>query len=301
MKIFRFLLPVCALLTCAAHARTAPADAPPTPADAPSAPALRAPAPCDNTVVAHRGGSLEAGIDRYPDNSLASLEYAMNLRCYASECDIYWTRDNRVVVAHAELDGTINGLYPWEATLDELRAAGTLSNGEQLPALEEYIDRVMTEGSCTRLWIDIKKIIAPEAYPQYAVAACRRACEIIAAKRAQNFCEFICSSSIDIMLPSAEYAAAAGIGFGWMAGCPVDEYLRRGLAWANLSVVHMDDGVNGGKRTIREFTDRGIAFSVYTADSDGEMEYYASQAGLMKAVCTNYPARMLAKLGVARE
>lgn len=41
-----------------------------------------------NIVVAHRGGSAEAG-KGFPDNSIASLEYAMSLKCYASECDIY--------------------------------------------------------------------------------------------------------------------------------------------------------------------------------------------------------------------
>ena len=54
-----------------------------------------------NIVVAHRGGSTEAG-KGFPDNSIASLEYAMSLKCYASECDIYWTKDNKVVVAHAD-------------------------------------------------------------------------------------------------------------------------------------------------------------------------------------------------------
>ena len=56
------------------------------------------PAPCYNKVVAHRGGSAECGV---PDNSRASLKYAMGLKCYAMECDIYWTKDNDVVIAHA--------------------------------------------------------------------------------------------------------------------------------------------------------------------------------------------------------
>ena len=73
------------------------------------------PADCGNIVVAHRGGASEAGI-AFPDNSIASLQYAMSLKCYASECDIYWTKDDKVVVAHADGDYRINGLHPWEAT-----------------------------------------------------------------------------------------------------------------------------------------------------------------------------------------
>ena len=68
-----------------------------------------------------------------PDNSLASLRYAIGQGCYGSECDIYWTKDDNVVVAHADGQCRINGMHPWEHTLAELRAGGGLSNGEQLP------------------------------------------------------------------------------------------------------------------------------------------------------------------------
>ena len=117
------------------------------------------PAACDNIVVAHRGGSKEAGL---PDNSIAALRYAKSLGCYASECDIYWTKDDNVVVAHADKNCQINGLHPWEHTLEELRAAGRLKNGEPLPSLEEYIAECMREQdgkpSCTRLWLDLSLI-----------------------------------------------------------------------------------------------------------------------------------------------
>ena len=61
------------------------------------------PEKANNKVVAHSGGSAEAGTAKYPDNSIASLSYAISLGCYASECDIYWTADNNVVVAHLSL------------------------------------------------------------------------------------------------------------------------------------------------------------------------------------------------------
>ena len=110
----------------------------------------------NNKVVAHRGGSAEAGTAKYPDNSIASLSYAISLGCYASECDIYWTADNNVVVAHAANGCYVNNLKPWEHTLDELRAAGKLSNGELLPTLEEFIDVALHAGT-TRLWLDVKR------------------------------------------------------------------------------------------------------------------------------------------------
>ena len=58
---------------------------------------LLKPAACTNNIVAHRGGATEC---KAPDNSLASLRYAIGQGCYGSECDIYWTKDDNVVVAH---------------------------------------------------------------------------------------------------------------------------------------------------------------------------------------------------------
>ncbi|MBQ2550909.1 MAG: glycerophosphodiester phosphodiesterase, partial [Bacteroidales bacterium] len=77
-------------------------------------------ATCTNKIVAHRGGSSECGA---PDNSRASLRYAMQLKCYGSECDIYWTKDNNVVIGHADAECKINGYHPWEATLEQIRKA----------------------------------------------------------------------------------------------------------------------------------------------------------------------------------
>ena len=116
---------------------------------------LLKPAACDNNIVAHRGGAAECNA---PDNSLASLQYAIDQGCYASECDIYWTGDDNVVVAHADGNCRINGMHPWEHSLADLRAAGALSNGEQLPSLEDFINAVKDKDCCTRLWLDIKNI-----------------------------------------------------------------------------------------------------------------------------------------------
>ena len=37
-----------------------------------------------------------------PDNSIEALNYAIALGCFASECDVYLTKDDRVIVAHAD-------------------------------------------------------------------------------------------------------------------------------------------------------------------------------------------------------
>ena len=249
------------------------------------------PGDCGNIVVAHRGGASEAG-KAYPDNSMASLQYAMSLKCYACECDIYWTKDDNVVVAHADADYKINGLHPWEATLAEIRKAGNLENGEMVPDLEMYLDEVMKKGSCTRLWLDIKNIVGK---PDYPIKAAKKACEIIKAKHAKNFVEFICTSNATVMASSYSVATAAGVNIAWMANKPASEYLQKTYKWANLSTEFMKQG--GGERTVEEFTQAGIAFSVFNADDDATMNHYISYAPTMKAICTNYPQKLLSKMG----
>lgn len=272
---------------------------------------LLEPEQADNKVIAHRGRDLDTAADG-PDNSLQSLRYAMSLGCWGSECDIYWTKDDKVVVAHADSNCQINGMYPWEHTFEELRKAGNLSNGEPLSTLEDFIKVVMTEKStakdgklCTRLILDIKNITSPSTLTKYPIKACQRACEIIKEMKAEKFCHFICTGNSTVMASSYNAAVAAGIEIAWMGDQPATTYLSKGYRWANLSLEYMNDGFNGGKRTIDEFEKNYIDLSVFnvdlvdgatTTEKERVMDYYISQSHRLRALCTNYPSRLLKKM-----
>lgn len=259
---------------------------------------LEEPEPCSNKIVAHRGGSSECGA---PDNSIASLKYAMSLKLYGSECDIYWTKDNNVVVAHATSDYKINGLIPWEHSLKEIQAAGRLSNGEMIPSLEDYLKTVMVSGSCTRLWLDIKATSPAD----YAVKAVQRACEIIKEKKAQKFCEFICTSNATTARAAAACMTAYGIPVGWMSNSAPSNHIAAGFTWANLSAKSAMTPY--GSHSIDEFTRAGMEISVFNVDkagssdgnavtSDSDVDYYIKNYSSMKAICTNYPNWLKSKL-----
>lgn len=261
---------------------------------------LPEPADVGNRVVAHRGGSTEAGTAKYPDNSIASLKYAIALGCYASECDIYWTKDDNVVVAHATGGHLINGLEPWEHTLEELRSAGKLANGEQLPSLEEFLDVVLQAGT-TRLWLDVKRIDfdGVTTNTEESIRACARACEIILEKKAQNFCEFIVSGNAAIWRGSYAAAQTAGIKAGWMNYASPTAYQSYLDPWANLDYTNFF--VNGAevpnpKYSLQSYIDAGVALSVYNADTDPDMTYILKYYPSMKAVCTNFPAKLLLRI-----
>ena len=260
------------------------------------------PAPAPNKVVAHRGGSTECG---QPDNSRASLKYAQFLKCYASECDIYWTKDNNIVIAHADGSCKINGLHPWEATLDEIRKAGVLKNGETIPTLEDFLDIVMVEGRCTKLWLDIKNITSPSTLTDYPIKAVQRACEIIKSRKAEKWCEFICTGNTTVGRAAAACMAAYNIPVGWMANLDPASHKGYGYSWANLSTTYMNP-YGTGSRTITEFVNAGMEFSVFNVDkakgdgnavySEEAVNYYVSQYPKLKAICTNYPQWLISKI-----
>lgn len=271
---------------------------------------LRMPAEVGNRVVAHRGGSTEAGTRQFPDNSAAALNYAIGLGCYASECDIYLTKDDDIVVAHASAGCYINNLKPWEHTLAELRSAGTLTNGEQLPSLEEFIDIVLAAGT-TRLWLDVKNITidgkSTEEGREASARACERACEIIRGKGAQHFCEFIVtgnatniSSSSPVTIWQRSFAATEAIGSnaGWMSFRNPANYVSSGYPWANLSTENLyyeGKTVNKNGYSVQSFHDAGLKLSVYNADTAVDMDYYLTYKDKLHAICTNYPRRLLEK------
>lgn len=255
------------------------------------------PANCDNKIVAHRGGSAECG---FPDNSLASLKYAMSLKVRACECDIYWTKDNNIIVAHANDEYKINGMHPWEHTLTEMRLAGRLKNGEELPTLQDFLETVMVKDNPTMLMLDIKYTEPAE----HASRAVRRACEIIKKQGAENFCFFICTSRGKVGDVAAACMKSYGIPVGWMANKSAEEFQNKGFSWANLSAKSYMSPY--GPRTINEFLDAGMEISVFCVDkagskdanavtSESDVKYYIENSSKLKYITTNYPKWLLSK------
>lgn len=119
----------------------------------------------DNIVVAHRGGWKK---NKLPENSIASLKEAIRLKCTGSEFDVRMTIDDSLIINH---DPHYNKLLIEESTYAELEKF-TLSNGEKLPTLREYILAGIKNNTTTRLVCEIKpsaakergKIIAEKVY-----------------------------------------------------------------------------------------------------------------------------------------
>lgn len=108
----------------------------------------------DNHVIAHRGAWKDTG---HPQNSLASFKAAAELGCHGSECDVWLTADDSLVVYH---DATREG-QRIDTTCYAQVVSVPLKNGEKIPTLREYIT-CSKEYPRTKLIIDLKTHRDPE-------------------------------------------------------------------------------------------------------------------------------------------
>lgn len=104
--------------------------------------------PTGMRVIAHRGYWNTPGAAQ---NSRASLQNAIKLGCYGSETDVWITTDGHIMVNH---DATLGGVRLETSTYDQVKNL-TLSNGEKIPQLSDFLDILAGEGN-TKLIIEIK-------------------------------------------------------------------------------------------------------------------------------------------------
>jgi glycerophosphoryl diester phosphodiesterase len=117
-------------------------------------------------IVAHRGASHDA-----PENTLASFKLGFEQKADADECDVYLTKDGRIVVMHDKDTGRTSGVTNKiaDSTFEQLRRLDIGKWGqwkdkgfsEEIPALEEVL-ALVPEGK--RLFIEIK--CGPEILPE---------------------------------------------------------------------------------------------------------------------------------------
>ncbi|MBR0394558.1 MAG: hypothetical protein IIX04_05575, partial [Alistipes sp.] len=225
------------------------------------------PAPANNNIVAHRGGSKEMGTSTHPDNSLAAMRYAQSLGCMASEMDIYCTKDEKVIVYHANSKGLINGLCPCLCTLEELRLAGKLANGEHIPTLEELLEVTMVPGACTKIHFD-PKLLKTETTNYYdaAVRTCELACKIVSDYGAQKWVEFIMIGNETVTKQVHTTIKSYGINVCWTNNGTPASIKKKGYAdWVNVACTSgMNSSWGGtGSNDLQDYIDAGLKVSVY--------------------------------------
>lgn len=102
-----------------------------------------------NGIVAHRGAWKKNNL---PENSIASLRHAIDLKVVGSEFDVWMTADDSLVINH---DPHYNKLLIEETKYADL-IIFKLSNGEKLPTLSEYVLEGKKNNKRTTLVCEIK-------------------------------------------------------------------------------------------------------------------------------------------------
>ncbi len=260
--------------------------------------------PVDETKIwnigTHRGGYLESGL---PGSSIAGLEYSIMLRCKYSECDIVLTKDNDILLAHPSEQGNsyvVNGLIPSENTVADIRKAGKLGNGEEIPTLRDFITFLQNKEKNPIghiVWMDVKEMkVRGQVNYQLSIDACIRAAEIVKEMNAQDVMEFIIPSGTGIYPHVRERVINEfKMNIGWMSATNPANYQG---GWAQLRY----DKVIGDKRSIdpQDLFDANIPLSIYFTENKDDSEkicdlvvpYYP----YVKCLFTNYPRQLIDKL-----
>ncbi|PXY47157.1 glycerophosphodiester phosphodiesterase family protein [Flavobacterium hydrophilum] len=102
-----------------------------------------------NAIVAHRGAWKKNNL---PENSIAALRHAIDLKLPGSEFDVWRTADDSLIINH---DAHYNKLLIEESNYADL-IKFKLSNGEKLPTLREYILEGKKKNEKTLLVCEIK-------------------------------------------------------------------------------------------------------------------------------------------------
>lgn len=247
-------------------------------------------------VVAHRGGSAEC---KLPDSSVASLKYAISQNCYASETDIVLTGDKDILICHPDGNGQVNGLDPATHTVDQIRKAGKLSNGEPIPTLTDFLKIVMDKKlnpNGMKLWLDVKRF----ADADRSINACLRASVIISGANAQSYCEFLIPTGEDIFMAVRDRVINDyKINIAWMTCTNPAKYADPkdyGKVWAQLAYRKILGDNPESKYRPLDYFNAGLPLSIYGADDDKTMADVIPYYPKLKAIFTNYPAKLISKL-----
>ena len=100
-------------------------------------------------AIAHRGFWKTPGSSQ---NSITSLLKADSIGCYGSEFDVWLTKDSKLVVNH----DPVYKMRPMEYSKGDALTGLKLSNGENLPSLEQYL-KVGKEHN-TKLILELKAL-----------------------------------------------------------------------------------------------------------------------------------------------
>jgi len=231
-----------------------------------------------NVVVAHRGAWKN---NMLPENSIASLKHAIDLKCAGSEFDVRMTADDSLIINH---DPFYNKLSIEKTNYAELLAF-TLSNNEKLPTLREYILAGIENNKKTKLICEIKP---SEISKERGKIIAAKVVKLIHELKAQHMVVYI-SFDYDILKKIIEINPKAST-----------QYLDGNKSPAQLKT----DGISGADyhlsvfknhpEWIKSAKENGIALNAWTVNEADDMDWLL--ANKFNFITTNEPELLFERI-----
>src|SRR5690554_7499403 len=228
-------------------------------------------------VIAHRGAWKTQNL---PQNSIASLNHAVELGCFGSEFDVHLTKDNILVVNH---DRDYYGIDIETSTYKDLLTIKH-PNGESIPTLEEYLKAGKKQNK-TRLVLELKTSAVSKERTLKAVEMCVKMVKKMKVKDMVDyiFFDYDAGKLAHQLDPKAEVA-----------------YLNGDVAPAQVKkdgYTGIDYHFNVLKKNptwIKEAHDVGLTVNVWTVNTEEEMLNLINQN--VEFITTDEPEKLLSLL-----
>lgn len=227
-----------------------------------------------NPVIAHRGAWKK---DSLPQNSIASLQRAIELGCAGTEFDVRLTKDNILVVNH---DADYFGIDIATTNYEDLLQI-KLPNGEPIPTAEAYILEGMKQQQ-TKLIFELK---TSGLSPERTLEAAALAVDLVKRLNAEAWIEYILFSyegakKVMALDPQAQVSYLNG-------DVPPSQAKTDGFYGLDYNYrVYRNQ-----PDWIRESKDLGLIINAWTVNTEEEMNHLLDQK--VEFITTDEPELLL--------
>ncbi|MDP3469633.1 MAG: glycerophosphodiester phosphodiesterase family protein [Daejeonella sp.] len=230
-----------------------------------------------NRVIAHRGAWKNTGAS---ENSISALQHAVRLGCQGSEFDVHMTLDSVLIVNH---DPSFKGKVIHSTTFAELKQL-QLSNGENMPGLEEYLKEGIKQNS-TKLVLELKPTINKER----AIQSARKVYELVRSMKAEAWIDYI-SFDYNICLELKRLDPYARVAY--LNGDKAPDLLAADKLWGldyNQSVFQKNP------EWIEQAKAKGLTINAWTVNDPKLLQWFLDQK--IDFITTNEPEMLLKMVG----
>ncbi|UCS92472.1 glycerophosphodiester phosphodiesterase [Echinicola marina] len=228
----------------------------------------------DNKVIAHRGAWKTGDL---PQNSIASLEKAIELGCEGSEFDVWMTKDSVLVVNH---DADFEGMEIEQHNYQDLLSSKH-SNGEKLSTVEEYLTAGMKQTK-TKLIFEIKPSKLGVERSEFLAEKCLQAVKSLHAGEWIDYITFSYEAGLKIIEldPNARVAYLSG------DKSPA-ELKQAGFFGFDYNIKILKDK----PEWIKEAQDLGLTVNSWTVNKEEDMKWLLDQK--VDFITTDEPEALL--------